>query len=199
MRRVEDPRLIQGLGRYADDVSLVRQAYAVVVRSPHAIHSPEGFVFRVFHIRCCRYLHAAAKEREGRRALPVLAKPEPPRDRLLLLRQAFADASPRCRRILVTHYVLGHSLDETARILSLQPASIRKTISRWLAKVQKRVHKLVEKGLARDHGFNRREVTEAIQLAAEEMNHSVREYLFDASERNEDKPAKSAGSGVVQH
>jgi carbon-monoxide dehydrogenase large subunit len=36
VRRVEDPRLIQGLGRYADDVNLVRQAYAVVVRSPHA-------------------------------------------------------------------------------------------------------------------------------------------------------------------
>jgi carbon-monoxide dehydrogenase large subunit len=36
VRRVEDPRLLQGLGRYADDVSLVRQAYAVVVRSPHA-------------------------------------------------------------------------------------------------------------------------------------------------------------------
>ncbi len=36
VRRVEDPRLIQGLGRYADDVSLTRQAYAVVVRSPHA-------------------------------------------------------------------------------------------------------------------------------------------------------------------
>ena len=36
VRRVEDPRLIQGLGRYADDVNLVRQAYAAVVRSPHA-------------------------------------------------------------------------------------------------------------------------------------------------------------------
>ena len=36
VRRIEDPRLIQGLGRYADDVNLVRQAYAVVVRSPHA-------------------------------------------------------------------------------------------------------------------------------------------------------------------
>ena len=35
-RRVEDPRLLQGLGRYSDDVSLARQAYAVVVRSPHA-------------------------------------------------------------------------------------------------------------------------------------------------------------------
>ncbi len=36
VRRLEDPRLLQGLGRYSDDVSLPRQAYAVVVRSPHA-------------------------------------------------------------------------------------------------------------------------------------------------------------------
>src|SRR5713226_1593200 len=34
--RLEDPRLVQGLGRYSDDVSLPRQAYAAVVRSPHA-------------------------------------------------------------------------------------------------------------------------------------------------------------------
>ncbi|MBI1737257.1 MAG: xanthine dehydrogenase family protein molybdopterin-binding subunit [Candidatus Rokubacteria bacterium] len=36
VRRVEDPRLVQGLGRYSDDVDLARQAYAAVVRSPHA-------------------------------------------------------------------------------------------------------------------------------------------------------------------
>lgn len=36
VRRLEDPRLLQGLGRYSDDVSLPRQAYAVIVRSPHA-------------------------------------------------------------------------------------------------------------------------------------------------------------------
>ena len=36
VRRLEDPRLVQGLGRYSDDVNLARQAYAVVVRSPHA-------------------------------------------------------------------------------------------------------------------------------------------------------------------
>jgi carbon-monoxide dehydrogenase large subunit len=34
--RLEDPRLVQGLGRYSDDVNLPRQAYAAVVRSPHA-------------------------------------------------------------------------------------------------------------------------------------------------------------------
>jgi len=36
VRRLEDPHLIQGLGRYSDDVSLPRQAYAVIVRSTHA-------------------------------------------------------------------------------------------------------------------------------------------------------------------
>ena len=36
VRRVEDPRLVQGLGRYSDDVNLSRQAWAVLVRSPHA-------------------------------------------------------------------------------------------------------------------------------------------------------------------
>jgi len=36
VRRLEDPRLLRGFGRYSDDVALPRQAYAVVVRSPHA-------------------------------------------------------------------------------------------------------------------------------------------------------------------
>jgi aerobic carbon-monoxide dehydrogenase large subunit len=36
VRRLEDPRLIQGLGHYSDDVNLAREAHAVVVRSPHA-------------------------------------------------------------------------------------------------------------------------------------------------------------------
>jgi carbon-monoxide dehydrogenase large subunit len=36
VRRIEDPRLVQGLGRYSDDVSLPRQLQAVLVRSPHA-------------------------------------------------------------------------------------------------------------------------------------------------------------------
>ena len=35
-RRLEDPHLVQGLGRYSDDVTLPRQTYGVVVRSPHA-------------------------------------------------------------------------------------------------------------------------------------------------------------------
>src|SRR5438477_397087 len=36
VRRREDPRLLTGRGRYSDDVNLPGQAYAVMVRSPHA-------------------------------------------------------------------------------------------------------------------------------------------------------------------
>ncbi|MBR0647360.1 xanthine dehydrogenase family protein molybdopterin-binding subunit [Plastoroseomonas hellenica] len=36
VRRVEDPRLLQGHGRYTDDISAAGQAYGVVLRSPHA-------------------------------------------------------------------------------------------------------------------------------------------------------------------
>jgi aerobic carbon-monoxide dehydrogenase large subunit len=34
--RTEDPKLVRGAGRYTDDVSLPRQAYAAIVRSPYA-------------------------------------------------------------------------------------------------------------------------------------------------------------------
>jgi carbon-monoxide dehydrogenase large subunit len=36
VRRSEDPRLLTGRGRYADDIDLPRQAHAVFLRSPHA-------------------------------------------------------------------------------------------------------------------------------------------------------------------
>ncbi|MBI4466365.1 MAG: xanthine dehydrogenase family protein molybdopterin-binding subunit [Acidobacteria bacterium] len=36
MKRKEDPRLIQGLGHYVDDLSLPGQLYAAILRSPHA-------------------------------------------------------------------------------------------------------------------------------------------------------------------
>ena len=34
--RTEDPRLLTGRGRYIDDVAMVGQCHAFVLRSPHA-------------------------------------------------------------------------------------------------------------------------------------------------------------------
>ena len=36
VRRVEDPRLLKGNGRYTDDITLPGTTYGVVLRSPHA-------------------------------------------------------------------------------------------------------------------------------------------------------------------
>ena len=36
VRRVEDPRLLIGDGKYTDDISLPGEAFGVVLRSPHA-------------------------------------------------------------------------------------------------------------------------------------------------------------------
>ena len=53
VRRVEDVRLLQGLGRYSDDVRLPRQAAAAIVRSTHA------------HARVVRVDTAAAEAAPG--------------------------------------------------------------------------------------------------------------------------------------
>ena len=34
--RLEDNRLLQGLGKFVDDITLERQSFGVVLRSPHA-------------------------------------------------------------------------------------------------------------------------------------------------------------------
>ena len=36
VRRVEDPRLLKGEGRYTDDISMPGEAHGIVLRSPHA-------------------------------------------------------------------------------------------------------------------------------------------------------------------
>ena len=74
------------------------------------------------------------------------------------------------------------------------------TISRWLTKVQKRIRKLVEKGLARDHRFNRREVAEAIELAAEQMDITVGDYLLESvpADRKREQPVQSPGGAVIR-
>jgi RNA polymerase sigma-70 factor, ECF subfamily len=112
------------------------------------------------------------------------------------LRRAINELESRERLLLAYYYYDELTLREIGQMFDVHEA----TISRWLAKVQKRTRKLVEKSLARDHGFNRQEVSESIELAAEEMNIGVREYLFDtaAPHQDKDEPAKSAGEAVAR-
>jgi RNA polymerase sigma-70 factor len=104
------------------------------------------------------------------------------------LRRALASLEPRERLLLAYYYYDEMTLREIGQLFNVHEA----TISRWLTKVQKRIRKLVEKSLARDHKFHRREVSEAIELAAEEMNISVREYLVESVEADSARGARGA-------
>ena len=50
VRRLEDPRLIQGLGRYSDDVEVPRQAHAVAIERRRAC----AWVDRITTACACR-------------------------------------------------------------------------------------------------------------------------------------------------
>lgn len=112
------------------------------------------------------------------------------------LRRAIADLESRERLLLAYYYYDEMTLREIGQLFEVHEA----TISRWLTKVQKHVRKLVEKGLARDHGFNRREVVEAIELAAEQLDLTVGEYLLEAvpTDRERTRPAESADRVVAR-
>ncbi|MFY9555861.1 MAG: sigma-70 family RNA polymerase sigma factor [Blastocatellia bacterium] len=92
------------------------------------------------------------------------------------LRRAISDLESRERLLLAYYYYDEMTLREIGGLFEVHEA----TISRWLTKVQKRLRKLVEKGLVRDHRFNRREVSEAVELAAEQMDITVGDYLLES-------------------
>jgi RNA polymerase sigma-70 factor, ECF subfamily len=111
------------------------------------------------------------------------------------LRRAISELEPRERLLLGYYYYDEMTLKEIGQLFNVHEA----TVSRWLTKVQKRVRKLVEKSLARDHRFNRREVSEAIELAAEQMDINVREFLYEpaSADREADRRPKNRGGAVA--
>jgi RNA polymerase sigma-70 factor (ECF subfamily) len=104
------------------------------------------------------------------------------------LRRAIAQLEPRERLLLALYYYDELTLREIGQMFAVHEA----TVSRWIAKAQKRARKFVERSLARDHQFNRREIIEAFELAAEQLDINLREYLFERlpSDRSREKAAE---------
>ncbi|MGH9763291.1 MAG: sigma-70 family RNA polymerase sigma factor [Blastocatellia bacterium] len=96
------------------------------------------------------------------------------------LHKAINDLDPKERLLLAHYYYDELTLKEIGKLFGVHEA----TVCRWLAKVQKRIRKLVEKSLARDHHFNRRQVAEAVELAAEAGEISIGDYLLESTGRN---------------
>jgi carbon-monoxide dehydrogenase large subunit len=89
LRRKEDLRLLTGAGRYSDDVSLPGQAYAAIMRSPHAharIRSIDTGVARTMP-GVLAVLTGADAEADGLKDIPHTPIPmKPPADILLVNR-----------------------------------------------------------------------------------------------------------------
>src|SRR5712691_11249681 len=79
VRRREDFRLLRGAGRYSDDVTLPSQAYAVMVRSPHAHALIRGIDTTVANGApgVLAVLTAADVLRDGLKPLPNIANRHP--------------------------------------------------------------------------------------------------------------------------
>lgn len=92
------------------------------------------------------------------------------------LQAGLADLEARERLLLVYYYCDEMTLREIGRFFKVHEA----TISRWLAKAQKKLRKLVERKLEREHRFNRSEAREAMEQAAEQAEISVRDYLIES-------------------
>ena len=112
------------------------------------------------------------------------------------LRRAIQDLEAKERLLLAYYYYDEMTLREIGQLFDVHEA----TISRWLTKVQKHIRKLVEKGLTRDHGFNRREVGEAIELAGEELDITVGDYLLDSvpADRQRGQSAPTQRGAIVR-
>jgi RNA polymerase sigma-70 factor, ECF subfamily len=105
------------------------------------------------------------------------------------LRRAISELEPRERLLLAYYYCDQMTLREIGHMFAVHEA----TVSRWLTKIQRRARKLLEKGLAREHHFNRREVAESIELAAEKLDITIGEFLLESVSADRDRE-QAAGS-----
>lgn len=125
-----------------DAEDLLQETALELVRQRTTVRSPRGFVFRVFHTKCCRFL-------EKRRAeFRIFTGTGPSADsgreesqdesasQRVALREVFRTISSSCRKILLAYYVEGRSLRETARTVPLPYSGVWSTISRCLRRLR---------------------------------------------------------------
>src|SRR5262245_23712895 len=106
------------------------------------------------------------------------------------VRRALDCLEAREKLLLAYYYYDEMTLREIGKLFGVHEA----TVCRWLAKIQKRTRKLVEKSLAREHHFNRTQVAEALQLAAERLDVNLGDYLVKSVSSEQDAVAGKQAS-----
>jgi len=124
---------------------LLQETAIELLRLRTLVRSPRGFVFTVFHARCCRYLrHAQAERRMFSRSECTVAEETEAYgatdceevDSRLLIQRGFEEISDSCRRLLHAYYLEGQSLRESAETMALKYSGVWKTINRCLKKLR---------------------------------------------------------------
>ncbi|HZI66998.1 MAG TPA: sigma-70 family RNA polymerase sigma factor [Thermoanaerobaculia bacterium] len=123
---------------------LLQETALEVLRQRSLLSSPRGFIFTVFHARCCRFLrHQKARYRVFDRGdcETVEEAPSPSAsegiDSRLTVEQALEEISAGCRKLLLAYYVEGQTLREAADRTALAYSGVWKTITRCLQKLRR--------------------------------------------------------------
>lgn len=130
-------------GIESEDVEdLLQETALELLRQRAVVRSPRGFTFKVFHLRCCRFIQARRAQRRvfsAGEALPETAcdtAQVDATDRRLELRELLGAISSSCRKILLTYYVEGRSLQETAQAIPLPYSGVWNTINGCLRRLR---------------------------------------------------------------
>jgi RNA polymerase sigma factor (sigma-70 family) len=120
----------------AESEDLVQETIVELLRCNSAILHANGFVFRVFHLRCCARTEQDVRFRSVRSRTRSADRLEPAVEDHVLLREGFSRISPSCQRLLRAYYLEGKSLKETALESSLASSGVWKLINRCLQRLK---------------------------------------------------------------
>ncbi|HYV40636.1 MAG TPA: sigma-70 family RNA polymerase sigma factor [Thermoanaerobaculia bacterium] len=130
-------------GIESDDAQdLLQETALELLRQRTAVRSPHGFTFKVFHLRCCRFIQA---RRTHTRVFVTAKEPlEAACDvtaletthRRIELKELLETISSSCRKILLAYYVEGRSLQETAQAIPLPYSGVWTRINGCLRRLR---------------------------------------------------------------
>ncbi|MCK6684100.1 MAG: sigma-70 family RNA polymerase sigma factor [Thermoanaerobaculia bacterium] len=118
---------------------ILQETLMELMQIQRPIASPDGLVFRIFHLRCVRHL-CWKKAQTGSPTVKAEHMTSAASHRRihehLLVRQGFARISRFCRNVLTSHYIDGNSMRETAEQIGRAYSGVSKLISRCLRRLK---------------------------------------------------------------
>lgn len=124
---------LKRFGIPAEDAEDLLQETMLELLRAGSVLRPQGFVFRLFHTRCCRYVERCVRQRTP---LPPPAASPLPVELDLALRQGFSELTASCRGLLTAYYIEGQSLKSTASRMALAHSGVWKLINRCLKRLR---------------------------------------------------------------